>query len=157
MKKKVVFLVLLLAATIGQVYAEGVKIRELFVQMPDSLMPYLTKNNRLDFVDFLDSNMKAEVKNQLGGTSEMLSMADDSLVIRMNPSLRVDMLLMDSVIAMVETFTVDSVYGQSRVRYFSTSWQPVANPNLNAAEQKRIQRLEMQNILKRDEEIMNKR
>ena len=155
--KKVVFIVFLLAATIGQVYAEGIKIRELFVQMPDSLMPYLTKNNRLDFIDFLDSNMKAEVKNLLGGTSEMLSIADDSLVIRMSQSLRVDMLLMDSVIAMVETFTVDSVYGQSRVHYYTTSWQPVAAPNLSAAELKRIQRLEMQNILKRDEEILNKR
>jgi hypothetical protein len=120
-------------------------------------MPYLSKNNRLDFIDFLDSGMKAEVRNQLGGTSQMLSLADDSLSIQMNPSLRVDMIAMDSVVAVVETFLVDSIYGESRVHYYSATWQPVAQPVLTEAQQQRIRRLEMQNILKRDDDLLNKR
>ena len=39
----------------------------LFKAMPDSLMPYLTKNNRLDMIDFMEANMKAEITNQLEG------------------------------------------------------------------------------------------
>ena len=75
----------LFASITGQVSAQDVTIRDIFKQMPDSLMPYLSQNNRLDFIDFLDSHMKAEVRNTLGGTSEMTALADDSLT--MKPSL----------------------------------------------------------------------
>lgn len=155
---KKMMMAFMLATTLHQASAQdSVTLRDVFKQMPDSLMPYLSKNNRLDFVDFLDSGMKAEVKNQLGGTSQMLSLGQDSLTIRMNPSLRTDLLLMDSTVVMVETFTVDSIYGQSRAHYFTTAWQPVATPQLSEAQKKRISRLEMQNILKRDEKMLNKR
>ena len=92
--------------------AQDMKMRDVFRQMPDSLMPYLTHNNRLDFIDFLDSNMKAEVKNLLGGTSEMTSLADDSLSIRMSETSKLDLLLlplqqpvdsMTQVVVMIET------------------------------------------------------
>ena len=154
---KKLMLALLLATTLNQASAQSVTIRDVFRQMPDSIMPYLSKNNRLDFIDFLDSGMKAEVKNQLGGTSQMTSLGADSLTIRMNPSLSTHLLLMDSTVVMIETFTVDSIYGQSRVYYFTTAWQPIAVPQLSEAQRKRISRLEMQNILKRDEELLNKR
>ena len=101
--------------------------------------------------------MKAEVNNQLGGTSQMLSIADDSLTIQMNPSLRVHMLAIDSVVAVVETFLVDSIYGESRVHYYSASWHPIAQPELSAAQQQRIRRLELQNIVKRDDDLLKKR
>ena len=148
---------LLLATTLNQASAQSVTIRDVFRQMPDSLMPYLSKNNRLDFIDFMDSGMKAEVKNQLGGTSQMIALGDDSLTIRMNPSLRTDMLLMDSTVVMIETFTVDSIYGQSSVHYFDTAWNPIAAPVLSEAQQQRINRFEMQNILKKDDDLLNKR
>ena len=130
---------LLLATTLNQASAQSVTLRDVFKQMPDSLMPYLSKNN------------------QLGGTSQMIALGDDSLTIRMNPSLRTDMLLMDSTVVMIETFTVDSIYGQSRVHYFTTAWQPIAAPQFTEAQSQRIKRFEMQNILKRDDELLNKR
>ena len=151
----------------GQVSAQELKMRDVFRQMPDSLMPYLTQNNRLDFIDFLDSNMKAEVRNALGGLSEMTTLADDSLSIRMSESLKTDLLLlplaqpMDSltqVVAMVETFLVDSIYGESRVSYYTSQWQPLTSePKLGESEKKRINFHIMQNILKKDEEVLNKR
>ena len=42
-----------------------------FTNMPDSICPLLTAVNRADFIDFLESKMKAEVTNRLGGKSEM--------------------------------------------------------------------------------------
>ena len=53
----------LCALSIGQVCAQDLKMRDVFNHMPDSLMPYLSHNNRLDFIDFIDSNMKSEVRN----------------------------------------------------------------------------------------------
>lgn len=37
-------------------------IKSVFIALPDSLSPLLTKVNREDFGDFLASGMKAEVK-----------------------------------------------------------------------------------------------
>ena len=155
MKKLIV--AALMAISFSQASADGVKIRDVFREMPDSLMPYLSLNNRLDFIDFIDSGMKAEVRNTLGGTSEMTSMADDSLSIRMSDGLRVDMLVMDSTVVMIETFLVDSIYGESKVCYFTTQWQPLQQPRLSEAQEQRISRLKLQNIVKRDDDLLNKR
>ena len=147
--------------------AQDMKIADVFRQMPDSLMPYLTENNRLDFIDFLDSNMKAEVRNKLGGTSEMTSLSDDSLSIRMSESSRIDMFLMTldepidtikQVVVVIETFMVDSVYGQSTVKYYAPNWNRLSQqPPLNEAQEKKIRKNALQNILKREEDLLNKR
>ena len=52
MKKLIV--AALMAITFSQASADGVKIRDVFREMPDSLMPYLSLNNRLDFIDFIE-------------------------------------------------------------------------------------------------------
>lgn len=157
----------LFALITGQVSAQDMLMRDVFRQMPDSIMPYLSQNNRLDFIDFLDSDMKAEVKNALGGTSEMTTLADDSLSIRMSESLRTDLLLMtlaqpiDSmtqIVVKIETFLVDSIYGESRVNYYSTEWKPLAfEPELTEVQRKRIDNHRLQNIVKKDDEVLNKR
>ena len=139
-------------------YSAAQSLKEVFKQMPDSLMPYLSANNRLDFIDFMDSNMKAEVTNLTGGTSEMTALTDDSLSIRMSDALRVDMLLFDldepvdtirQVIVFVETFLSDSIYGESVSKTFSLDWQPVTRDiPFNEAQRKRLEPLNLQNILK---------
>ncbi len=156
----------LLALTASQMSGQRLEIRDVFKQMPDSLMPYLSQNNRLDFIDFLDANMKAEVKNRFGGTSKMLGLSSDSLSIRLSSSLRAELFLMplsvpvdsvSDVVVMVETFLADSVHGQSRVSYFTTDWKKLpVTPPLSDVQQKRIQACILQTILKKDEEIVNK-
>ena len=69
------------------------KMREVFLQMPDSIMPYLTENNRLDFLDFMDSGMKAEVRNELGGRSVMTALTDQNLSIQLSEVVRLDLWL----------------------------------------------------------------
>ena len=155
------------ASMIGEVSAQTLKIRDVFRQMPDSIMPYLSQNNRLDFIDFLDSGMAAVVRNELGGSSEMTTLADDSLSIEMSEALKTDLLLlplaepqdsMTQVVVMVETFLVDSIYGDSHVSYFTPAWQLLpSEPILGEAEKQRIKGHVLQNILKKDEEVLNKR
>lgn len=97
----------------------------------------------------------------------MTALADDSLTIRMSESLKTDLLLLplaqpidsvSQVVAMVETFLVDSIYGESHVSYFTPDWQRLpSEPVLSAAEKKRIKGHILQNILKKDEDIINKR
>ena len=83
-----------MALSLSASAGDGIALRDVFRQMPDSLLPTLTQNNRLDFLDFLDAGMKAEVKNRLGGTSVMTVLTSDSLSLQVSASLRVDMLLL---------------------------------------------------------------
>ena len=167
MKTRLLALGLWLLAFTSQASAQDLKISEVFKQMPDSLMPYLTANNRLDFIDFMDSNMKAEVSNMTGGTSEMTALTADSLSIRMSDALRVDMMLMNldepvdsihQVIVFIETFLTDSIYGESVYKTYSVDWQPVTKSvPFNEAQRKRLEGLHLQNILKWSEDKLNNR
>ena len=146
--------------------AQEPTLRDVFRQMPDSLMPTLSGNNRLDFIDFLDSNMKAVVRNQLGGMSEMTILTDDSLSIRVSEALRVDMLLLkldepmdtiQQVVVFAESFLTDSVYGETTVKFYTLDWQLITRDiPWNEIQKKRIDSLILQNILKWDEVRLNK-
>lgn len=59
--------------------------KTLFVNMPDSLSPLLTKVNRADCVDFLESKMKALVENRFGKKSEMTELGKDYIRMQMSP------------------------------------------------------------------------
>ena len=163
MRLAVITLCLALSLTVKA--GESITIRDAFRQMPDSLLPTLTQNNRLDFLDFHDAGMKAEVKNRLGGTSLMTVLTDDSLSLQVSPAMRVDILLLtlpeplDSVhqvIVVGESFLADSVYGETMVHYFTIDWHPIPDPPLNEIQQQRIDGMKLQTILKWDDEHLNK-
>jgi len=147
--------------------ADTVNLRNLFVEMPDTVIPYLSRNNRLDFVDFMDSNMKAEVTNALGGKSVMTALADDSISISLSEATKVDLLLLtvaepvDStkqVICLIQTVGPRDGYQESVVKYFSLNWQTLSYvPKLSVTEQKRISGLiKTSSILKMYSKKLNK-
>jgi hypothetical protein len=131
--------------------------------MPDSLLPYLSRNNRLDFIDFIDSKMKAEVVNELGGTSEMTALTDDSLSIRLNAVSKVDMLLLSTTtqertIVLIRTLGRENDLTESDVEYFTVQWQPITDkPTFDQTSQKRLDVIVRRlNILNRYIKILNK-
>ena len=107
-------------------------MRDVFKQMPDSIVPYLTENNRLDFIDFIDSNMKAEVTNAFGGKSEMQKLTDDYLSLHLNAAASIEMRLLDvkepvdsasRIVCLVSTLGSD--VRESKVAFFSLKWKPL--------------------------------
>ena len=121
----------LLFTTVLSGWGQTLRMADVFKQMPDSLMPYLTKNNRLDMIDFMEARMKAEVTNMLDGKSEMTALADDSLSIRMSNTLRVGLRLVErdsTVIAFRKVYTVSDTQQMTVTHYFSTSWLPLPIP-----------------------------
>ena len=114
---------------ITSAYAQTV--RESFKAMPDSLMPYLTANNRLDLMDFMDAKMKAVVTNLLEGQTEMTFLSDDSLSIRMSDALTIEM--KTQKVDTVTVVTLKRIYntreGQRQAvltRYDTRTWQEMA-------------------------------
>ena len=80
-----------------------VRRRDVFAQLPDSVLPLLTKNNRLDCIDFIENNMEARVKNRFNDHVVLEALTDDYLSIRTSESSKVEMKIIvqagDSLIA----------------------------------------------------------
>ena len=101
-------------------------MKSLYIALPDSLSPLLSKVNREDFGDFLASNMKAEVKNRFGRSSQMLKMTDDYLQLKLSSVSSAEMKLLpvnDStkVICVVKTYRGPVM--DSQIRFYSTEWK----------------------------------
>lgn len=114
--------------------AEKKTLPMLFKAMPDSIMPYLTENNRLDMIDFMEAGMKAEITNRLDCRSEMLYLSDDSLSIRMSESMKIDLFVMPTeevydschyMICMRRTFYANSKEAERVDTFYSVAWRPL--------------------------------
>lgn len=126
--KKVFFLWCMLCALAVQ--AQDMKA--VFINMPDSLSPLLTKVNREDFVDFLASNMKAQVKNKFDRISELKAITDDYLLLETAPGCTTEIKLLpvnDSVkvICMIQTVCGEAC--DSRIRFFASDWKECSTEN----------------------------
>ena len=121
-----------------------VSIRDIYAAAPDSIFPLLTKNNRLDQIDFRENNMQAVVKNRFDGHSELLLLTDRYLKLQLSERCIVEMrLLSDSTLAspsdtdlrfcMVETFNAPAP--DSRIRLFDAQWhelpQTIERPSVD--------------------------
>lgn len=108
----------------GVGYAQDLKT--LFVAMPDSLSPFLTEVNRADFGDFLESGMKAEVKNRFGNTSEMTKLTSDYLFLKSTSASTLELKLLslnDSVKVICAVSTYFAPAGDSQITFYDTSWK----------------------------------
>lgn len=103
-------------------------MREVFVAMPDSLCGVMTKMNREDCVDFLESNMKAEVTNRYGRRSELLALTKDYLLLQATPQSTWEMKLLplsDSTNIVCVVRTVCAPVCDSKVEFFAADWRPL--------------------------------
>ena len=127
---KTLFVILSLLLTCA---AEAqVKMRDVIKQMPDTLVPYLKQNALLDFIDFKDSGMKAEVSNDFGGKSQLVELTDDFALLTLNSASQIQMRLLDvkepidsanQIICMVRTWGSD--VSESTIRFYSVQWRPL--------------------------------
>ena len=101
-------------------------MRSLFVSMPDSLAPLLTKVNREDCIDFLDSDMKAVVRNRFDKEAELKTLTEDYLLMQMTASSTLEMKLLpldDSLKVVCVVRTVDTGVADSDIQFYDTSWK----------------------------------
>lgn len=108
--------------------ANASDLRTLFIGMPDSIMPSLTQSDRMDFLDYMDSGMRARVHNKLGGNSEMTLYRDNMLTVKTSQSGRIDMVLFPfrngkNLICIIKTVTAR--YDDSRLSFYNEDWTPI--------------------------------
>lgn len=134
MKKFLLFLFLSVVGCQLSVVKAQTRIRDIYAEAPDSIFPLLTKNNRLDQIDFRENNMKADVKNKFEDHSELLVLNDKYLKLQLSKHCLVEMrLLNDSTFCMVQTYNAPA--SDSQIRFFDTSWnelpQTVERPSVD--------------------------
>ncbi|MDO4949305.1 MAG: DUF3256 family protein [Bacteroidales bacterium] len=118
------FVLTLFLLAVLSLHAQDMK--NLFVNMPEAVAPLLTKVNREDCVDFLNSHMKAVVKNKLGGKSELQQLTDNYFLMQLTEvsTLQAKLLpLNDSINMLCVVKTNTSPIPDSTIRFYDTDWQ----------------------------------
>ena len=125
--KRTLYAILLLFLSVTTLTAQT-PIRQWFVTMPDSITPLLTKNDRLDFIDFIDSHMSAVVTNRLDGKSRMTQLTDDYIHIEYTPISDITMKLLpvsDTTRILCMVTTMKTAVRDSRISFYSEGWKPL--------------------------------
>ena len=119
-------ILLIVVSVLCGISASAQNMKSVFIAMPDSITPLLTKVNKEDCVDFLDSNMKAEVKNRFDGTAEMKVLTDGYTLIQTSEVGTLEMKLLpvnDStkVVCMVKTVCASAC--DSEICFYTSDWK----------------------------------
>ncbi len=101
-----------------------VRMRDVFAQLPDSVLPYMTRNNRLDCIDFIENGIEARVKNRFSEHVTLDTLTEDFLCMHTSTSSYVEMKLVphagDTAICVNRTYKGNAA--DSEVRLYSREW-----------------------------------
>ncbi len=122
---KGLFATLLLILACPLILPAQTRMRDVFANMPDSIIPYLTKNNRLDCIDFIEGNVKMEVENMFEAKSLMEELTADYLKMRLNETTTLQMKMLtaqgcDTLICMIKTMKLPEE--NSYMQLFDLKW-----------------------------------
>lgn len=101
----------------------------LFDSIPESILPLLSPVNRADFIDFLESDMKAEVKNKFDGVSEMTDLTDSYIRIKLTERTTWEMKVLpvnDSTKVICVVSTACGPVCDSTVDFYTADWKKIS-------------------------------
>lgn len=140
MIKKLILIIAVMTLSLSA--SAQVKMADVFRTMPDSIVRLLTNNDRMDLLDFAESNMTAKVTNRLDGKSTLNILTDDYLHLTVTTLSSLQMRLFplsDGRQAVVVVKTVAGPAKDSVLKIYTADWseqldvkQHVAAPSLDA-------------------------
>ncbi|MBQ9285560.1 MAG: DUF3256 family protein [Bacteroidaceae bacterium] len=116
------------------------QMRDVFAAMPDSLLPAVSKNNRLDCIDFIDNGLEAKVRNAFDDYVVLEALTSDYARFRTSASSVMEMKLLTAdttaVLCVVTTAQVDasatkSSLEDSNICLFNADWSPLSVRGVN--------------------------
>lgn len=106
---------------------------EVFIAMPNEYLPQLEDAWRKDLVDLYRSGEKARLKNDMGGTSELVKLTEDYLLLQSTERTTVEMKLLplvNNTFVVCRIVTLEGPVKDSRVTFFSPEWEPLNSGDL---------------------------
>lgn len=90
-------------AATASLHADGLKMKDVFSRTPETVLPLLTTNNKLDCIDFIENDMEAKVRNKVDEYAELKQLTSDYLLMQTSTKSHTEMRLLE---ANDSTFTV---------------------------------------------------
>lgn len=123
MMKRRILLLLGCIATVATMPAAP--IDSIFASMPSRLLPFVSRDNRLDCLDLYNNNMQAVAQNELGERTRLLKKTADYMHLKISEASRMEIKLLthegDTLVGVAHTVLTPA--GDSRVRFYTTTWQ----------------------------------
>ena len=117
---KKIFLILLVTFSLLPLNAQN--MRQIWLEMPDSIIPYLNRSLRTELADYVTMGMKSEVMNALRDTTRIEKLTDDYILVNLSNATKLEIKSLDaSVIAMVQTWC--GPLAESKLSLFSNNWE----------------------------------
>ncbi len=124
---KLKFCILLFIATCLSLSAQlsAKSMKDIWLSMPDSLLPYLNKNLKTELIDLADMKVKAEVTNLLDGKTVLDTLTADYLSVRLTRGTELQLKRLhsiqgDSLLCVVRTFMAPEP--ESTVSLYTMDW-----------------------------------
>ena len=134
MRRTVISLILMLVFSVET--SLGKTMQEVWIDMPDSIMMYLTKSMRTELADYVDMKVSAATKNAIGDTVRIDTLTSDYIAITLSESSKLEMKLLprdgSNIICMVRTY-----YGtaaESIISFWQLDWQQLPDISMPALE-----------------------
>lgn len=100
-------------------------MKEIFATLPDSILPSLTKNDRLDCIDFIENNMTTEVNNALKGKTRLTVLTDNLAKIQVSPLTEMQICKLATANGYIICLVHSSNVGgwDSTIRFYDSTWK----------------------------------
>ena len=118
--KKILIIICFLTCWLG---VSAQSLREVWIEMPDSILPYLSKSQRTELADYIEMKAEPSVLSTFGDSVRIERMTNNYLLLRANEATRLEIKLLDNnTLALVQTWMAPAA--ESKLSLFNLQWQP---------------------------------
>lgn len=118
--KKILIIICFLTCWLG---VSAQSLREVWIEMPDSILPYLSKSQRTELADYVEMKAEPAVLSTFGDSVRIERMTNNYLLLKANEATRLEIKLLDNnTLALVQTWMAPAA--ESKLRLFNLHWQP---------------------------------
>ena len=118
--KKILIIICFLTCWLG---ISAQSLREVWIEMPDSILPYLSKSQRTELADYVEMKAEPAVLSTFGDSVRIERMTNNYLLLKANEATRLEIKLLDNnTLALVQTWMAPAA--ESKLSLFNLQWQP---------------------------------
>ena len=118
--KKILIIICFLTCWLG---VSAQSLREVWIEMPDSILPYLSKSQRTELADYVEMKAEPAVLSTFGDSVRIERMTNNYLSLKANEVTRLEIKLLDNnTLALVQTWMAPAA--ESKLSLFNLQWQP---------------------------------
>ena len=118
--KKILIIICFLTCWLG---VSAQSLREVWIEMPDSILPYLSKSQRTELADYVEMKVEPAVLSTFGDSVRIERMTNNYLLLKANEATRLEIKLLDNnTLALVQTWMAPAA--ESKLSLFNLQWQP---------------------------------